>query len=176
MLLLTKILYKPVIEGFIMARKRVVLSADGVIGNLFTPYGLDTNVLVDVILYPKAVEYFQKKGYSFPNKFLCTLRQCLGECKGVLINRYDYSEEKANKEIDRVLYDFMIEKLPGVMIEDDIEVIEEIGRKHGLNAEDVPIIYGFWKLKINMVVVRDHAFEKTCKELNINAIRWPTFS
>tara|TARA_Y100000310_G_scaffold343333_1_gene450475 strand:- start:547 stop:1026 length:480 start_codon:yes stop_codon:yes gene_type:complete len=159
-----------------MARKRMVLSSSGVIGDLFTKYGLDTNVLVDLILYPKAVEYFKKRGYSFPDKFLCTLRQCIGECKGVLINKYDYSKDKANKEIDRILEEFMIEKLPDVVIEDDVEVIEEIGQKYQLNDEDVPIIYGFWKLKVNIVVVRDNAFENTCKELNINAIRWPSFS
>ena len=159
-----------------MVRKRMVLSSSGVIGDLFTKYGLDTNVLVDLILYPKSVEYFKKRGYSFPGKFLCTLRQCIGECKGVLINRYDYSEGKANKEIDRILEEFMIEKLPNVVIEDDIEVIEEIGQRYQLNDEDVPIIYGFWKLKVNIIVVRDTAFENTCKELNINVIRWPSFS
>ena len=154
----------------------MVLSSSGVIGDLFTKYGLDTNVLVDLILYSKAVDYFKKRGYPFPDKFLCTLRQCIGECKGVLINRYDYSEDKANKEIDRILEEFMIEKLPNVVIEDDIEVIEEIGQKYQLNDEDVPIIYGFWKLKVNIIVVRDNAFENTRKELNINAIRWPSFS
>lgn len=159
-----------------MARKRIVLSSSGVIGDMFTKYGLDTNVLVDLVLYPKAKEYFQKRGYSFPDKFLCTLHQCIGEAKGVLINRYDYSEEKANQELDKIIEDFMIEKSPAVVVEDDIEVVEEIGQKHGLNDEDVPIIYGFWKLKINIVVVRDNAFESTCKELNINAIRWPSFS
>lgn len=129
-----------------------------------------------MVLYPKAKEYFQKRGYSFPDKFLCTLHQCIGEAKGVLINKYDYSEEKANKELDRIIEEFMIEKSPAVVIEDDIEVVEEIGQKHGLNDEDIPIIYGFWKLKINIVVVRDNAFENTCKELNINIIRWLKFS
>ncbi len=159
-----------------MTRKKIVLGGTVLVGDMFTKYGLDANVLVDLILYPTAKDYFQKKGYSFPNKFLCTLHQCIGETKGVLINRYDYSEEKANTEIDRILEEFMIEKSPAVVVEDDISVIEEIGQKYGLNEEDIPIIYGFWKLKINIVVVRDNAFENTCKELNINAIRWPSFN
>lgn len=158
-----------------MVKERIVLRGS-VIGDLFTKYGLDTNVLVDLVLYPKAKEYFKERGYSFPDKFLCTLPQCIGECKGVLINRYNYSEEKADMEIDRILEEFVIEKLSSVFIEDDVEVIEEIGQRYGLNAQDVPIIYGFWKLKVNIVVVRDNAFEKTCKQLNINAVRWPSFS
>ena len=72
--------------------------------------------------------------------------------------------------------EFLIEKLPNVVIEEDISVVEEIGQKYGLNTEDVPIIYGFWKLKVNIVVVRDNAFENTCKELNINAVKWPSVS
>ena len=72
--------------------------------------------------------------------------------------------------------DFLIEKLPNVVVEDDVSVVEEIGQKYELNAEDVPIIYGFWKLKVNIIVVRDNAFENTCKELNINIVKWPSFS
>lgn len=154
----------------------MILKGNVLVGDMFTKYGLDANVLVDLVLYPKAKEYFQKRGYSFPDKFLCTLHQCIGEAKGVLINRYGYSEEKTNEEIDRIIEEFMIEKSPAVVVEDDISVVEEIGQKYGLNGEDVPIIYGFWKLKINIVVVRDNAFESACKELNINIIRWPSFS
>ncbi len=146
------------------------------VGNLFTKYGLDANVLVDLVLYRKAKEYFHHRGYSFPDKFLCTLHQCIGEAKGVLIHKYNYSAEKADQELDKIMEEFMIEKSPAVVVENDIEKIEEIGKKYKLNEEDVPIIYGFWKLKINLVVVRDNAFENTCRELNINIIRWPQFS
>ncbi len=156
-----------------MAKRRFILKGNALVSDLFTKYGLDSNVLIDLVLYPKAVEYFKQRGYSFPKNFLCTLSQCIGEAKGVLINKYNHSEEKADKEIDRILEEFMIEKLPKVIIEDDIEIVEEIGKKYSLNDEDVPIIYGFWKLKITLVVVRDNAFESTCKELNINAVRWP---
>lgn len=154
----------------------MILKGNVLVGDMFTKYGFDANVLVDLALYPKAKEYFQEKGYSFPDKFLCTIHQCIGEAKGVLINRYGYSEEKANKELDRIIGEFMIEKSPPVVVEDDISVVEEIGQRYELNEEDVPVIYGFWKLKINIVVVRDNAFESTCKELNINIIRWPSFS
>ena len=159
-----------------MAKKSIILSSSGVISEMFTKYGLDTNVLIDLVLYPKAKEYFQKRGYSFPKKILCTLHQCIGEAKGVLINKYYYSEEKANQQLDGILEEFMIEKSPAVVVQEDIEVVEEIGKMYSLNDEDVPIIYGFWKLKINIVVVRDVAFENTCKELNINVIKWPVFS
>ena len=143
---------------------------------LFICQSWDANVLVDLVLYPKAKEYFEKRGYAFPGKFLCTLPQCIGECKGVLINRYGYSEEKANTQIDKLMEEFLIEKLPNVVIEEDVSVVEEIGQKYGLNTEDVSIIYGFWKLKVNIIVVRDNAFENTCKELNINVVKWPNFS
>ena len=43
--------------------------ASDVIGDLFPKYGLDTNVLVDLILYPRARDYFKNRGYSFPDKF-----------------------------------------------------------------------------------------------------------
>ena len=158
-----------------MFKKKLILLRGNVIGDFFTKYGLDTNVLVDLVLYPHAKKYFKLHGYTFPEKFLCTLSQCVGECKGVLIHRYGYTEEKAKQKIDLILNEFMIEKLT-IVIDDDIKVIEEIGHEQGLNDEDVPIIYGFWKLKINLVVVRDQAFENTCKELNIKVIRWPRFN
>ncbi len=159
-----------------MVAKRYVLKGNLLMGDFFTKYGLDANVLIDLAIYPHAKEYFIQRGYSFPNKFLCTLPQCIGETKGILIHKYNYSEEQADQAIDNILEEFMIEKLPTVVIEDDIKVIEEAGEQYGLNAEDVPIIYGFWKLKINIVVVRDNDFENTCRKLNINTIRWPSFS
>ena len=159
-----------------MVRQGFILKGNILVGNLFTKYGLDANVLVDLVLYTKAKEYFQERGYSFPDKFLCTLHQCIGETKGVLINRYNYSAEKADQEINKIMEEFMIEKSPAVVVENDIKVVEEMGQKYGLNEEDIPIIYGFWKLKINIVVVRDKAFENACRELNINIIRWPKFN
>jgi hypothetical protein len=154
---------------------RKVMHRTFLIGDLFVRFGLDTNVLVDLILHPNAKEYFKDKGYSFPDKFLCTLPQCVGECKGVLINKYGLVQGEVDAKIDALLDEFMIEKLPRLVIESDISVVQEIGMKYGLNDEDVPIIYGFWKFKVNIVVVRDFAFEKTCSDLNITAIRWPAF-
>ncbi len=49
-----------------------------------------------------------------------------------MINRYDYSEEKADTEIDRILEEFMVEKSPAVVVEDDISVVEKIGQKYEL--------------------------------------------
>ncbi len=146
-----------------------------VLGHFFTKYGLDANVLIDLILYPKAKAYFKQKGYSFPDKFLCTLPQIIGEVKGVLINKYKHSTTQVNDEINRVLKEFFIEKLPRVPIDSDIFLIEEKGVQYGLNEEDVTIIYGFWKLGIQLIMVRDTAFEKTCKDLNIKVVKWPRF-
>lgn len=159
-----------------MVERKYLLKGNVLVGDLFTKYGLDSNVLVDLLLYPKAKDYFQQRGYSFPDKFLCTLPQCIGETKGILIHKYNYSEERANQEIDRILEDFLIEKLPTIVIQEDVAFVEEIGKRYQLNSEDVPIIYEFWKLKVNIVVVRDKAFELTCRDLNINTIRWPRFS
>ena len=32
-----------------------------------------------------------------------------------------------------------------------------------------------WKFKVKTIIVRDHAFEKTCEELKIEVIKWPKF-
>ena len=157
-----------------MIKHKMVLQGR-IIGDLVPKCGLDANVLVDLILYPNAKKYFKEHGYSFPHQFLCTLPQCIGECKGVLINKYGFTLQKANDVIDALLDDFMVQKLPFVSLNDDIIAVEGLGKKHGLNDEDLPIIYGFWKLKITLVVSRDNAFEATCEELNINVIRWPLF-
>ena len=146
-----------------------------IIGDIFPKFGIDANVLIDLILYSKAKEYFKQKGFSFPDKSLCTLPNILGEVKGVLINRYEYSKEKADTEIDNLLEEFSIEKLPQLVIEKDSKTIEEIGDKYQLNKEDIPIIYQFWKLKVKKILVRDNAFEQTCKELNISIEKWPKF-
>ena len=31
-------------------------------------------------------------------------------------------------------------------------MVEEIEQKYRLNVEGVPIIYGFWKLKVNIII------------------------
>ena len=150
-------------------------SSKTMIRHFLTKLGIDANVLIDLILYPKAKDYFKEKGYSFPDKFLCTLPDILGEVKGVLINRYNYNKEKTNTEIDKLLEEFDIEKLPQLEVEKDSKTIEEIGNKYHLNGEDIPIIYQFWKLKVKKILVRDNAFEQTCKELNISIEKWPKF-
>lgn len=145
------------------------------LGQFMTKCGIDANVIIDLVLYQSSREYFKKKGYSFPDKFLCTLPQVIGEIKGVLINKYDFKEEDADARINKVLKDFCIEKIKSFPINDDIHIVEEIGEKYGLNDEDIPIIYSFWKYHVKMVLVRDKAFQKTCEELNINVIEWQNF-
>lgn len=149
--------------------------SDFIIGDIFPKTGIDTNVIVDLILYKKAKDYFKEKEYNFPNKFLCTLHAVIGEAKGILINKFQYSKEKADLEIDKLLDELNIEKLPFKKVETDIEIIEKIGNKFMLNKEDVHIIYEFWKLNVKSIIVRDYAFEKTCKELQIKIITWPMF-
>src|SRR3989344_2653504 len=141
--------------------------SDFIISDVFPKTGIDANVLIDLILYKKAKDYFKNKEYNFPNKFLCTLNRVVGETKGVLINRYDYSEEKATKEIEKLIEELNIELFPMVKFEDDVELVEKIGSKYNLNDEDIAIIYGFWKYKVKNILVRDEAFENTCKELKI---------
>ncbi|PIN74541.1 hypothetical protein COV18_06585 [Candidatus Woesearchaeota archaeon CG10_big_fil_rev_8_21_14_0_10_37_12] len=146
-----------------------------ILAHFLTKCGIDTNVLVDLILYPSSKEYFEQRGYSFPDKCLCITRQVLGETKGVLIHKYGFSEEKADKEIKAILDLFFIEILPYVSVYDDIEEVERIGKKYSLNEEDIRIIYSFWKCNLKLVIVRDRAFEKTCEELNIQTVVWPIF-
>ena len=148
-------------------------SSNVLLGHFLTKFGIDANVLIDLILDPKAKEYFKEKGYSFPDKFLCTLNRIVGESKGVLINRYNYTEEKANLEIDKILDELNIEKFPMIKFDDDVKIVKEIAKKYDLNKEDIAIIYCFWKLKVKKILVRDNAFEKTCKELNFEVIKWP---
>ena len=148
-------------------------SSKTTLGHFFTKLGIDANVLIDLVLDPKAKDYFKEKGYSFPDKFLCTLSRIVGETKGVLINKYNFTEEKANNEIDNVLNELNIEKFPMIQFEDDVKIVKEIAKKFDLNKEDIAIIYCFWKLKVKKILVRDNAFEKTCKELNFGVIKWP---
>jgi hypothetical protein len=81
----------------------IEMSSKTTLGHFLTKFGIDANVLIDLVLDPKAKDYFKEKGYSFPDKFLCTLNRIVGETKGVLINKYKFTEPEANilKEAQR---------------------------------------------------------------------------
>lgn len=154
-------------------QKQLFIRGTLLVGDFFPKCGIDASVLVDLILYKNAKQYFKDKGYSFPDKVLCTNGAAIGDTKGVLINKYNYDPKLVDKEIDTILNDFFIEKQPCLKIEDDVKIIEDIGAEYELNEEDVPIIYQFWKQKVKMVIVRDEAFEKTCQKLNMIILPWP---
>ncbi len=136
--------------------------------------GIDSSVLIDLALYEKSVEYFKSYGFQFPSEVFCVTTNSIGEAKGVLINKYKKSLAWVNKRIDDILDQFYIQK---IMYEDDFYqdavTIERIGEKYGLNEEDVPIILTMWKHGVSIVMVRDKAFEDTCKELGIDVIGFP---
>lgn len=137
--------------------------------------GIDSSVLVDLALYEESVNYFKKLGFQFPKELFCTVTACVGEAKGVLINEYGKDVDWVNKRLDEILDSFFIEKRYWKDdFYDDVEVVENIGKKYGLNEEDVPIILTLWKHGVSIVIVRDKAFENTCKELNIDVIGFPT--
>ncbi len=136
--------------------------------------GIDASVLVDLALYEESVEFFKKLGFQFPKELFCTASNCIGEAKGVLINTYKKDVAWTNKRLDEILDKFFIEKLYCKdEFYEDIDVVKKIGDKYELNEEDVPIILTLWKNGVGIVIVRDKAFEDTCKELNIDVIGFP---
>ncbi len=149
--------------------------------DLFVLMGLDTSVLVDLILSTKAKEFFYGNVYQFEKNLIFTHRTCLGECLGLLIGNYGFSKEEARGKIQQFVDEFKVTILER---EEDVgpdeQYVFNLGKKYGWSGDqiinDAIIIASFWRKGINMVVVRDHIFEKVCRELKITVLSFPLFT
>ena len=80
-----------------MARQKVQLQ------DLFAVVGLDTSVIIDLMMLSAAKEFFEEKIYLFEENLLFTHRMCLAEGLGLLIGNYGFSKEEARKKIQAFL-------------------------------------------------------------------------
>ncbi len=157
-----------------MLRKKVKLQ------DLFAFVGLDTSVLIDLMMLSPAKEFFEEKIYLFEENLLFTHRMCLAECLGLLIGNYGFSKEEAKEKIRAFLEEFRITILElDEGLEEDGKYVFGIGKKYGWSGDqiinDAIIIASFWRKRMNMVVVRDGVFEKVCKELKMKVLSFPLF-
>ncbi len=147
------------------------------VGDLFKKVGLETSFLVDLCLMEDAHDFLKAQGYDQSLTRLCTLARCIGEAKGVLINRKGLSESEANQKIDRVLHQFDVQKLDINHLDwEDVTTVEELATKHKMNPEDIPIVYAFWKSRIHLLLTRDKALTAVCKELGMGVMYIPAFT
>lgn len=147
--------------------------------DLFAFVGLDSSVLMEMLLSDTAKQFFLKEIYAFEKNLLFTHRVCIGECLGLLVGKYIHSKEDARQKISKLLQEFQITILEDEPVTEDINYVFGIGRKYGWEGSianrDALIIASFWKKEIKTVIVRDKIFEKVCRELKILSFPFPQF-
>jgi len=146
--------------------------------DLFVFVGLDTSVLMDLITFEKAKDYFRQQVYQFEENFLFTHRMCLAECLGLLVGERGMPKEETRAKIRALLEEFRITILErDEQLQNDEQYVFALGRRYGWKGSeiinDAIIIASFWRKRISLVVVRDYIFEKVCRELKINVLSFP---
>lgn len=156
-----------------MLRQKVQLQ------DLFAFVGLDSSVLMEMLLSDTAKQFFLEEIYAFEKNLLFTHRVCIGECFDLLVGIYIHSKEDARKKIKNLLQEFQITILEEEPVTEDINYVFGIGKKYGWEGvianRDALIIASFLKKEIKTVIVRDKIFEKVCRELKIFSFPFPPF-
>lgn len=140
--------------------------------------GLDSGTLIDLIVrFDSAPDFFEKRDFGFPNTFYYH-RISRREVVGVLINTYDYTKKDAVKELDDLTEKFGISIInrkdsdvnyENIVRDANKKAIKKNKNVKKIGTEDIIIIGGFLREKINFVHSTDFSFRETCKELEMNA-------
>lgn len=137
--------------------------------------GLDSGVIISLIDNPLfnqiKLEIFTKNNLFF------THRICIKEIKNWLIKNRNFSEEKAEKEVDEFIKEYNIN-----IIEIDksnkyllLEMIKQCKEaKIKFHPPDSFIIADFKKNGINKIYSTNNHFLDACRLFGMNAIKFPT--
>ncbi|MEK6938473.1 MAG: hypothetical protein AABX04_05490 [Nanoarchaeota archaeon] len=150
----------------------------------FIKNGLDTSTIINVIVsFDSEFEEFQKKGFTFPPNLFFYHEVSWPETIGVLINEHKFTKEEAVTALKKLIAKFNLQRIVRFDSDDLFEkLVEEANQKviqksnnprFKIGENDVIIIGGFLRDKINFVHSGDEGFLKTCEELSINTVPLP---
>jgi len=144
--------------------------------------GLDTSRLVNLIICFDSPSDFKIKGFSFPPNLFYIHEISFNEAVGILIERFNFDQKKAISKVrewknafgtPEIKRDSNFEEYERIVERTNEDIVKEKGENYRIGINDIRIIAGFLKEKINLVHVKDRGFEETCKKLNINVIEIP---
>lgn len=148
----------------------------------FIKNGLDTSTIINLIaVFDSEFTEFKKKGFGFPPNLFFYHDISWPETIGVLINEHKFTKKEAIVGLKKLISKFNLQKIIRV---DSDELLEEMVEKANqrvvqnnpklkIGGNDVIIIGGFLREKINFVHSGDRGFMKTCEELGINTFPLP---
>ncbi len=151
----------------------------------FIKNGLDSSTLINlIIVFDSEFKEFKNKGFTFPPNLFYYHEISRPETIGVLINRCNFSKKEAISAFDKMINQFGLRKIKRkesidkdyeLLVEDANERVFRTSKdsKLKIGIQDIIIIGGFMREKINLIHSGDRGFLKTCEELNLQIIPMP---
>lgn len=151
----------------------------------FIKNGLDSSVMINLIVcFDSKFDEFRKRGFTFPPNLFNFHEISHPEVIGVLINTFNFTKNEAKESLKKLIEEFNLNKLMRDETTDESyeKIVEEandrVVKKENnedirIGNQDIIIIGGFLKNKINFIHSGDEGFKKTCKELKLNVIPLP---
>lgn len=138
--------------------------------------GLDSSVIIDLIANKELFSYREEKIFSEEGLFV-THRRCLKEVKDWLIEKRNYSEEAAARDVMAFLNDHRIEIVEVNLANE--ELLKEMNRKCAarnieFHVPDSWIIADFKAAGINKVHSTNNHFLDACRLFGLEAEKFPT--
>lgn len=161
---------------------KAIISTKNKIAHNFQKVGIDTSVLVNLIVKEIDLFKFKEKEFS-PNDSLYYAMRTKYEFKGVLLNKFGFNKKEKNKLWKRAKNSLKLNpiRIGGRDISRHLEkvrkanasLIKQINPQfkmfNKIGEEDIQIIANFLKWKINKVYTSDRAFYETCKILGLKS-------
>jgi hypothetical protein len=151
----------------------------------FVKNGLDSSVLINLIVcFDSEFNEFRKRGFTFPPNLFYFHEISHPEVVGVLINSFGFTKKEAKEALRKLIKEFNLEEIirnenidktyEEAVKEANLRVVYQEKNKNLLIGEqDIIIIGGFLRNKINLIHTGDRGFKKTCGELGLNVIPLP---
>lgn len=150
----------------------------------FIKNGLDTSTIINVIVsFDSEFEEFSQRGFTFPPNLFFYHEVSWSETIGVLINEHKFIKEEAVMALKKLITKFNLQKVVRVDSDELLEqLVDEANQRVikkfnnprlKIGDNDVIIISGFLREKINFVHSGDGGFLKTCEELGMNTVPLP---
>lgn len=150
----------------------------------FIKNGLDSSTIINVIVsFDSEFEDFRKRGFTFPPNLFFYHEISWPETIGVLINEHKFSKKEAIDSMNKMISTFNLTKIQRKDSDDLFEKMAEEANQRvvkklnnprlKIGKQDVTIIGGFLREKINFIHSGDNGFLKTCEELGLNVVPLP---
>ena len=150
----------------------------------FIKNGLDTSTIINVIVsFDSEFKEFRERGFTFPPNLFFYHEISWPETIGVLINKHKFTKTEAIDSLKKMIVQFNLTKIKRLDSDDLLEsmvreanqrvVTKENNPRLKIGEQDITIIGGFLKEKVNFIHSGDNGFLKTCEELGLNTVPLP---